>query len=200
MSPVETIRRLPLAAGPIGPQHNKTLFETTGADMTDATFDRPDVAVFPPVIPLTTLLIACVLQWLAPLGWIAELEWIADLDKPLRVGIGLIIVLAGLVTTSAGRRALVKSGTNVNPSQPTTALVTDGVFGHTRNPLYVGISIALCGIALIFDLDWILLLIVPSCMFLHFAVVKREERYLEQKFGDAYRQYKARVPRYFAGN
>ena len=36
-------------------------------------------------------------------------------------------------------------------------------------------------------------------MFLHFAVVKREERYLEQKFGDAYRQYKARVPRYLAG-
>jgi|KBSMisStaDraftv2_1062788.scaffolds.fasta_scaffold102941_4 protein-S-isoprenylcysteine O-methyltransferase Ste14 len=167
--------------------------------MTDATFDRPDVAVFPPLIPLTTLLIACVLQWLAPLGWIAELEWIADLDKPVRVGVGLVIVLAGLVTTSAGRRALVKSGTNVNPSQPTTTLVTDGVFGHTRNPLYVGGSIALCGIALIFDLDWILLLIVPSCMFLHFAVVKREERYLEQKFGDAYRQYKARVPRYLAG-
>jgi protein-S-isoprenylcysteine O-methyltransferase Ste14 len=141
--------------------------------MTDATFDRPDVAVFPPLIPLTTLLIACVLQWLAPLGWIAELEWIADLDKPVRVGIGLVIVLAGLVTTSAGRRALVKSGTNVNPSQPTTTLV--------------------------FDLDWILLLIVPSCMFLHFAVVKREERYLEQKFGDAYRQYKALVPRYLAG-
>jgi protein-S-isoprenylcysteine O-methyltransferase Ste14 len=194
------MRRLPLAAGPIGPRHDKTLFETTGADMTDAAFDRPDVVIFPPVIPLTTLLIACVLQWLAPLGWIAELEGIADLDKPVRVGIGFVIVLAGLLTTSAGRRALVKNGTNVNPSQPTTALVIDGVFGYTRNPLYVGGSLALCGIALIFDLDWILLLIVPSCMFLHFAVVKREERYLEQKFGDAYRQYKARVPRYLAGN
>ena len=45
-----------------------------------------------------------------------------------------------------------------------------------------------------------LLLIVPSCVLLHFAVVRREERYLEQKFGDAYRHYKARVPRYFAGN
>lgn len=88
----------------------------------------------------------------------------------------------------------------VNPSQPTTRLVTDGVFGHTRNPLYVGVSVALCGLALIFDLDWILLLIVPSFVLLHFAVVRREERYLEQKFGDAYRHYKARVPRYFAGN
>jgi hypothetical protein len=57
--------------------------------MTDATFDRPDVAVFPPLIPLTTLLIACVLQWLAPLGWIAELEWIADLDSRCGSELGL---------------------------------------------------------------------------------------------------------------
>jgi protein-S-isoprenylcysteine O-methyltransferase Ste14 len=162
--------------------------------MPDATFDRPDVAVFPPVIPLATLAIACVLQWLVPLGWFA------GLDLPVRIGIGAVIALSGLVTTSAGRRALIKSGTNVSPSQPTTQLVTEGVFGHTRNPVYVGVSVALCGLALIFDLDWILLLIVPSFVLLHFAVVRREEHYLERKFGDAYRHYKARVPRYFAGN
>jgi protein-S-isoprenylcysteine O-methyltransferase Ste14 len=45
-----------------------------------------------------------------------------------------------------------------------------------------------------------LILILPACILLHFAVVVREEHYLEQKFGDAYRRYKARVPRYFAGN
>ena len=80
---------------------------------------------------------------LVPLGWIAGLE------PSVRIGIGAVIVLAGLVTTSAGRRALIKGGTNVNPSLPTTQLVTDGVFGYTRNPLYVGISVALCGIALL---------------------------------------------------
>jgi protein-S-isoprenylcysteine O-methyltransferase Ste14 len=162
--------------------------------MTDTAHDRPDIVVFPPVIPLATLAMACIQQWLMPLGWIAGLE------PSVRIGIGAVIALSGLVTTSAGRRALIKHGTNVSPLQPATQLVTDGVFGHTRNPLYVGGSIALCGVALIFDLDWILLLIVPSCIFLHFAVVRREERYLEQKFGDAYRHYKARVPRYFAGN
>ena len=104
--------------------------------------------------------------------------------------------MAGLQTTSAGRRALLRRGTNVNPSQPTTALVTDGVFGRTRNPLYVGVSVALCGIALIFALDWILLLIIPSCVILDFAVVRREELYLEWKFGEAYLRYKECVPRY----
>jgi len=156
--------------------------------------DHPNVIVFPPLIPLATLLIACLLQWLAPFGWIE------DLDKPVRIGIGAIVMLSGLVTTSAARRALLRHGTNVNPLQPTTALVTDGVFGRTRNPLYVGILVALCGIALIFDLDWMLLLIPPSWLFLHFAVVRREERYLEMKFGEAYRRYKERVPRYLFGH
>ena len=98
----------------------------------------------------------------------------------------------------AGQRALLRHGTNINPLRPTTALVTDGIFRRTRNPLYVGVSVALCGVAVIFSLDWMLILILPACAIL--AVVLREERYLEQKFGDAYRRYKERVPRYFAGN
>jgi len=164
--------------------------KTRGFIMTDTIVDRPDVIVFPPLIPLLTLALACALQWLEPLGLIAAF------DRGWRFGLGAIIVIAGLLTTSAGRRALLRHGTNVNPSQPTTALVTEGVFSRTRNPLYVGVSVALCGIALIFALDWIWLLIVPSCVILHFAVVRREESYLEGKFGEAYRRYKERVPRY----
>jgi protein-S-isoprenylcysteine O-methyltransferase Ste14 len=52
------------------------------------------------------------------------------------------------------------------------------------------------GIALVFALDWLLLLIVPSVLLLHFGVVKREEQYLERKFGDQYRHYKLNVARY----
>ena len=52
------------------------------------------------------------------------------------------------------------------------------------------------GVALIFALDWLVLLIVLSAFILHFGVVRREEQYLERKFGDQYRQYKLQVPRY----
>jgi protein-S-isoprenylcysteine O-methyltransferase Ste14 len=161
--------------------------------MTDAAVDRPDIVVFPPVIPLSTLAISCVLQWLAPLGWIA------DLDRGWRIGWGVVIFMAGLLMTIVGRRTLLRHGTNVNPLQPTTALVTEGIFRRTRNPLYVGIIITQYAVALIFALDWLLLLILPDWVVLHFAVVTREERYLERKFGEAYRRYKERVPRYLLG-
>jgi protein-S-isoprenylcysteine O-methyltransferase Ste14 len=162
--------------------------------MTDAAIDRAKFIIFPPVIPYSTLAIACILQWLEPLGLVARIE------RDLRIWLGLLVVVVGLATMSAGRRAMLRHGTNINPLRPTTALVTDGVFRRTRNPLYVGVSVALCGVALIFALDWMLILILPACVILHFAVVRCEELYLEQKFGDAYRRYKERVPRYFAGN
>jgi len=62
--------------------------------------------------------------------------------------------------------------------------------------MYVGGVVALLGIALIFGLDWAALLLIAASLVLHFGVVLREERYLERKFGEDYRRYKASVPRY----
>jgi protein-S-isoprenylcysteine O-methyltransferase Ste14 len=161
--------------------------------MTNSVPDRADFIIFPPVIPYSTLVVAGLLQWLEPLGLLVHLGML------LRIVAGAAVFAAGMAMMSAGHRAMSRHGTNVNPLRPTTALVTEGVFGYTRNPLYVGVSIALCGVALVFALDWVLVLIVPACVLLHFAVVRREERYLEQKFGDAYRLYRSRVPRYLSG-
>jgi protein-S-isoprenylcysteine O-methyltransferase Ste14 len=152
--------------------------------------DRPNVIVFPPLIILATFLIACALQWLMPLGWLAHI------DRSWRIGAGIIIAMIGAPVMIGGRRALMRRGTNVNPSLPSTALATDGMYRWTRNPMYVGVTTLTIAVALIFALDWLLLLLVPSFLLLHFGVVAREERYLERKFGDEYRRYKASVPRY----
>ena len=140
--------------------------------MTDAALDRPDVAVFPPVIPLATLLLACVLQWLVPLDRSPISIRRCGSDRACHCPRG-----AGH-DVSWKTRAGQKGPTSIRRSRPHRS-VTDGVFGHTRNPLYVGVSIALCGCA-DFHLDWMLLLIIPSCIFLHFAVVKRESVYLSR--------------------
>src|SRR4029077_9806432 len=88
-------------------------------------------------------------------------------------------------------------GTNTRPSQPTLALATTGIFTWTRNPMYVGGSLALLGIAIGFALDWVILLLAASLPLVHYGIILREERYLERKFGDEYRRYKTKVPRYW---
>jgi protein-S-isoprenylcysteine O-methyltransferase Ste14 len=161
--------------------------------MSESPQDHPDVMVFPPIILATALVLACMLQWLWPLGALA------NMGQTWRIVIGCVLILAGVSLAAAGRRTLTRLGTNVSPLRPTTALAVDGVYEWTRNPLYTGGTAVMTGIAFIFALDWLVLLMAPALLILHFGVVHREERYLEQKFGDSYRAYKARVPRYGLG-
>ena len=152
--------------------------------------DAPEVLLFPPLIPLLTLLAGALLgRWL-------PLRWLRRLGLAWRLGIGGPAVLAGLAVAGSGARTLVRLGTNINPMQPSLALATEGAFARTRNPLYVGWGLAFAGVAIGLALDWVLLLLLPSFVVLHYGVVLAEERYLERKFGDRYRHYKARVPRY----
>lgn len=161
--------------------------------MSTAPVDHPDVIFFPPIILGTTVVLACMLQWLLPLGQLATI------DQTWRIVGGCSVMLAGISLAVAGRRTLVRLGTNVSPLRPTTALATSGVYKWTRNPLYTGGTLVMCGIAVALALDWLVLLIPPSVLVLHLGVVTREEQYLEQKFGDTYRQYKASVARYGIG-
>ena len=62
--------------------------------------------------------------------------------------------------------------------------------------MYVGFGFITAGLAVTFASDWTLMLMIPAAIAMHRGVVMREERYLEAKFGDTYRQYKTRVPRY----
>ena len=155
--------------------------------------DHPNVIIFPPLILATTVALGCLLQWFLPLGQLmhASQTW--------RGIAGGIVILGGVSLAVAGRKMLVRLGTNVSPLRPTTVLATDGIYKWTRNPLYTGGTLVMFGIALIFALDWLVLLIVPSALVLHFGVVSREEKYLEQKFGDKYRRYKISVARYGLG-
>ena len=76
--------------------------------------------------------------------------------------------------------------TNVPTNLPATALVTDGPFRTTRNPIYIGLALSFLGLSSLLDAPTAMLMLVPCLMVLHAGVVLREERYLEQKFGDDY--------------
>jgi protein-S-isoprenylcysteine O-methyltransferase Ste14 len=158
--------------------------------MTQTANDHPRVVVFPPVILLATIALAVLLQWLAPIRL-----W-AGFDPAWRIALGTALVIACMIMCAVAQITLVHRGTNILPTKPTTALATGGIYRFSRNPIYVGGLFGMIGIALAFNIVWLLPLLVPSLLALHFGVIRREEQYLEAKFGDEYRRYCARAPRY----
>ena len=158
--------------------------------MAEETRDTPGVIVFPPLILLAVLVLGLLLDYLLPL------DVIDALPRVLRLVVGLLLFLFGASFPIRVRRAFEAAGTNIRPDQPTNAIVTTGLFAHARNPVYLGGLIAILGLALMLGSDWMVILIVPAVLVLHYGVVLREERYLEAKFGAPYLAYKQSVPRY----
>ena len=159
--------------------------------MTDTSRDTPNVMIFPPLIPLSVLVVGVVLNIFLPLGLLAHVVFLG------RIVVGAIAFVVGFGMVIGANSIFRRIGTNARPSQPTLALATTGMFTWTRNPMYVGGSLALLGIATGFALDWVILLLVVSLPLVHYGIVLREEPYLERKFGDEYRRYKTKVPRYW---
>lgn len=111
--------------------------------------------------------------------------------------LGTLSLATGLGAAAAAIARIKGAGSNVSPFAPSTALATDGVFRFTRNPMYFGATSAYIGVALIArSIPAFVMLPVTLALVDHF-VVDREEHYLEARFGDAYREYRARTPRWF---
>jgi protein-S-isoprenylcysteine O-methyltransferase Ste14 len=142
----------------------------------------------PPLLFLAALLIGFVLDRLLPLPFpgIDLVDWI----------IGGLLIVTGLALAAAGIRNFSRAGTPVPTNEPTRALVTTGIHGWSRNPIYLGMFLLYAGIGAAAQGPWILILTLPLAITIRYGVVAREEAYLERRFGDAYRDYKARVRRW----
>ena len=143
----------------------------------------------PPLLFLAALLLGLAADRLLPSPFVVPEElvrWIAA------GSLGLV----GLALTAAGIRDFLRAGTPVPTNEPTRALVTTGVHGWTRNPIYLGMLLVYLGIGVAARSPWTLILSLPLAIALRYGVVAREEAYLERRFGDAYADYKARVRRW----
>ena len=156
--------------------------------MTNHTEARtPGVIAPPPVLYSAALIVALVLHWFRPLPIFSAsvVRWL-----------GMALVAVGLAVVIRVFRTMRAAGTNVDPRRPTTVIVTTGLFRFSRNPIYMGLTLMYLGLTLTFNTWWGLVLLVPLLPTMHRGVVLREERYLEQSFGEQYRQYCSRVRRY----
>jgi protein-S-isoprenylcysteine O-methyltransferase Ste14 len=154
---------------------------------TQSPSDVPNVLILPPLLYGLALAVGFLVQWIAPRPIVSSNAgyWI-----------GGVLLASGVFLAIWGRRVMERAGTNVNPTLPSTALVATGPFLFSRNPLYVALTLIYVGLALLANALWVLVLIVPVLLVMHYGVVRREERYLEARFADAYREYRSRVRRY----
>ncbi len=140
-----------------------------------------------PVIYAAVLLVGILLSLAFPVIFLPRLvTWIA----------GAACVLLPFILGFAALGAMRRAGTSVKPYKPTTVLLTEGPFRLTRNPLYLAMTIQYVGLALLFNALWAIALLPLALVVVHVTVIQREERYLEQQFGEEYRAYKARVRRW----
>ena len=149
--------------------------------------DSPGVVVFPPVLFGGTLLVGLLLHWLRPAAILPSLA--ARL-------LGLVVLIASGLLVRSAEGAMRRAGTDPRPNHPSLAIVTGGPFRFTRNPMYLGTTGLYVAVSLLVNARWPLVLLLPMLAVLQWGVVRREERYLEEKFGEPYRAYRSRVRRW----
>jgi protein-S-isoprenylcysteine O-methyltransferase Ste14 len=152
--------------------------------------DTAGVIAPPPVIYGAGLAVGLGVDWL--LG----LPALPGLGDSTGFYLGAVLGVTGLLLVLAAAGRFVKAGTSLPPHRPSSALVTDGLYRYSRNPIYLGVTLGYLGfVALLASLG--ALLVLPAViLIMEVGVIRREERYLERKFGTAYRDYRARVRRW----
>jgi protein-S-isoprenylcysteine O-methyltransferase Ste14 len=149
--------------------------------------DSPGVIAPPPLLYGAAFLVGAVLHSLFPKPILAS---------SLAPGVGVALLSVGAALAVWSRRTMEGANTNVNPSLPATSLVVTGPFRFSRNPMYVARTVLYLGLGLLMNALCVLAVLVPLLLVMQYGVVRREERYMEARFGEAYRQYRSAVPRW----
>lgn len=146
-------------------------------------------------IPPPILLVACVA--IVFLGQFYFPEYKLAFG-PLQILIAAFLLLGGMFVARAAGLQFSQADTTINPVDidKASALVTDGVFKYSRNPMYVGLMAILTSIVLFFGFWPGLALIIGLFIYLNHWQIAPEEEVLAQKFGQDYADYKARVRRW----
>ncbi|MHB1326567.1 MAG: methyltransferase family protein [Gemmatimonadales bacterium] len=136
------------------------------------------------------LLAAIALQFLVPVSFPGSQY------RMVVLVVGVAVMLGGLMVLSAARRELGRYRQPTDPGHPTSRLVTTGIFGISRNPIYLGAVVFLIGLALVASLTWMLLLLPLAIVACHLLLILPEERYLADTFGTEYARYAGTVGRW----
>ena len=146
-----------------------------------------EIRLIPPVVYFGVFGLMWALHWWRP--------WLIPGGRALSAA-GLALVLAGIGLTIWSIATFVRAHTTVVPWEQVSAMVTTGPFQLSRNPIYVSDAIAYLGGTLLIHSWWPLLALPFVLLVIRRKVIDREELYLTERYGDAYRDYQHRVRRW----
>jgi protein-S-isoprenylcysteine O-methyltransferase Ste14 len=149
--------------------------------------DTPKVIAPPPLIYFTGLVFGGITTWFYPNQ---------ILNGGLAVVLANLLILAGISVIAIVFLQMRKAKTNIEPWKPTTKILDSGFYGYSRNPIYAAMILIYLGVSCFFNSVWFFVSLPLSLLIIHFGVILREEKYLENKFGEEYLDYKQRVRRW----
>lgn len=157
--------------------------------MTEKQKDHPNINknVHPPIVAIIFIGLAMVLQRFVPIPFQANIS--------VRYA-GLLLTFIGLMLGVGALIEFRKAQTTLDPHGTVKALVTGGIYGLTRNPIYLGFLLMVIGFPLNYDSLWGMVCALFYVITMNRLVIEREEAYLEKKFKEQYTGYKSRVRRW----
>ena len=123
--------------------------------------------------------------------------WInGHMAPPLPTAVGFLIAAVACVVLLRSAWKHKAAGSNVEPWEPTTVIISDGAYKYSRNPIYVAMAVLYLGLAIAAASPLAIVLLAACLAIIRYYVIAREEAYLEDKFGNEYLTYKAKVRRW----
>ncbi|MDD5288477.1 MAG: isoprenylcysteine carboxylmethyltransferase family protein [Dehalococcoidales bacterium] len=118
-----------------------------------------------------------------------------SIPMPVRLPIAIVLLAIGVPMVVWTIVRLIRTKGSPIPFNPPPTIVVDGLYGIVRNPMHLGWTLVIIGIGVLMQSFILLFVFIPLFIIVHILYIKLiEEKELEKKFGQAYLDYKKRVP------
>jgi protein-S-isoprenylcysteine O-methyltransferase Ste14 len=151
----------------------------------------PGVLVPPPLLFALPLLTGFIVQHFVPTHIVNG----ADPERTIRL-VGWAEIAIALALGAWAIATFRRLQTAVIPRYPARVLADEGPYKLTRNPMYLGFAVLYLGVCFVANAFWPLIFLPEAIALAYLFAIRLEEAYLAREFGDAYREYRARVRRW----
>ena len=151
--------------------------------------DSPRIYIPPPLLYGAMFFAAVLIQKILPLNR----TFFYSIPSKI---IGSLTILIGLFFTFPALRQFFKTRNTLVTIKPANSLQTTGIYSVSRNPMYISLLLFYTGLSFIIGNWWNLVVLPLLVLIVQEYVIKREEKYLNRRFGQQYLDYKAKVRRW----